>query len=206
MNLQKLFMKLMFVFLILMTQITQLQAAEHMIVPKFGVVNRGDNTNHHVDNNSFNFDDDSVVSLGVTYLYRMDNGYAFGADFYGYENKIITTANNNGDAKTGHLYGVFQKYINSDGTIQPYIGVGIGLVSVSFDANISGAISDDFEDNAIGLSYEVILGSEFSISKNLGVILEYKYFDFNVDDDIADRNVEIESDGQAVFVGASIHF
>ena len=205
MYLQNRFYKFVFGLVIVMSQVSGLQAAEHIITPKFGAVKRGDNNNHRVDNNNFDFNDDSIFALGVTYLYKMDQGYAFGADVYGYTNKIVTTATNNGDATTVHLYGVFQKYFNTGGTVQPYVGVGLGLASVSFDANVNGDISDGINDSAIGLSYEIILGSEFAINEDIGVVMEYKYFDFNIDDDIDGRNIEIESDGHALLVGASIH-
>jgi len=206
MNMQNSIYKLVVGFVIVMSQATALQAAEHIVTPKFGGVKLGEYNNHRVDNNNFDFNDDQVFALGVTYLYKMDQGYAFGADVYGYTNKIVTTANNNGDATTAHIYGVFQKYFNTGGTVQPYVGVGLGLASVSFDAKVNGDISDGNNDHATGLSYEVILGSEFAINKDIGVVVEYKYFDFNIDDDIDGRDIKIESDGHALMVGASMHF
>jgi len=180
-------------------------AAEHILIPKFGVVERNDNTNHHVGNNSFDLDDDIVSAPGFTYLYKLDNGIAFGAEFFGYENEIISTANNDGDATTGHIYGIVEKLFNAEGTVKPFIGMGLGMVSINFDANINGEISDDYEDNAVGLSYEIFAGAEFEINKDIGMTVEYKYFNFEVDDDIDDRDIEVESDGHALFVGVAIH-
>lgn len=206
MNLQKSIYRLVVSLVVVMSHVTALQAAEHIVTPKFGAIKRGDNNNHRVDNNNFDFNDNSVFALGVTYLYKLDQGYAFGADVYGYKNKIVTTATNKGDATTAHIYGVFQKYFNTGGTVQPYVGIGLGLASVSFNANVNGAISDGSNDHATGLSYEVILGSEFAINEFIGVVVEYKYFDFKIDDDIDGRNIKIESNGQALLVGASMHF
>lgn len=193
------------VFVALLGYAHSVAAGEHVLIPKFGVVERDDHTNHRVDNNTFDFDDDRVASLGFTYLYRLDNGFAFGGEVFGYENEIISTANNDGDARTGHIYGVVEKYFNPQGSVQPFLGVGLGLVSVGFDANVNGDIPDDFGDQATGLSYELFAGAEFKLSGNIGLRLEYKYFDFEVDDDIDDRNIEIESDGHAIFVGVTIH-
>lgn len=202
---QKLIFKVTLLFLIFNTQIAQVLAQEHIIIPKFGAVKLSNNTNHLVDNSSFDFKDNGVVSLGVTYLYKIDNGLAFGVELFGYEEDIVTTENNSGDATIGHLYGVMEKFFNTGGSVMPYLGVGLGLASVGFDANVNGDISDNNEDIAIGLSYELFLGSEFKISKLVGVTLEYKYFDFDIDDDIDDRDVEFESDGHTVFVGVALH-
>jgi len=202
---QQFILKLVFLFFILNSHTAFVSAQEQILIPKFGVVERNDNANHLVNNNSFDFDDDIVAAPGFTYLYKMDNGVAFGAEFFGYENEIITTATNDGDATTKHIYGVVEKFFNTEGTVKPFIGVGVGFVSVSFDANVNGAISDDFEDNATDLSYELIAGAEFEINKDIGMTVEYKYFDFEVDDDIDDRNIEIESDGHGLFVGVAIH-
>lgn len=202
----KYFIKLTFLLLILSSIASSVLAQEHVIIPRFGAIERNDNTNHRVDNDRFDFDNDAVVSIGVTYLYKMETGYAFGLDIFGYDNEVITTTNTGGDVTTAHIYGVVQKFFNKGGPIKPYIGIGVGLVTMSFDANVNGELANDFEDNAVGLSYEIILGSEFEISKKVGLMVEYKYFDFNVDDDIDARNVMIESDGHALFVGVAMHF
>lgn len=180
-------------------------AQEHVIIPRFGAVERNTNTNQRVDNNTFDFDSDTVAAPGFLYLYKLDNGVAIGAEVFAYENEIITTANNNGDVRTGHIYGVLARHFKINNYIMPYIGLGAGLVSMKFDGNVNGAISDDNGDNATGLSYELIAGAEFVVDKNIGFVVEYKYFDFKVDDDIDDRNIEIESDGRGLFFGVALH-
>lgn len=180
-------------------------AGEHIVIPKFGVVDRNDNTNHSVDSDSFDFDDDVVAAPGFTYLYKFDNDVAIGAEIFGYKNEIITTDTNEGDATSGHIYGVVEKFFNTQGTVKPFIGFGLGFVSMNFDANVNGEISDNYEDAATGLSYELIAGAEFEMNKQIGLTLEYKYFDFNIDHDIDDRNVEVESNGHAIFAGVAIH-
>lgn len=205
MNKRQIILKLACLVSIFYGQITFAHAGEHILIPKFGAVERNDNTNHLVDNNAFDLDDDIVAAPGFTYLYKIDNGFAFGVEFFGYENEVIATPNNEGDATTGHIYGVVEKYFNTEGFVKPYIGVGAGLVSISFDANVKGEIADDFEDSATGLSYQLTAGVEFEIDKNIGIMVEYKYFNFNVDDDIDDRNIEVESDGNGLFIGVAFH-
>jgi len=192
-------------FFIFISNTSVVIAGEHILVPKFGAVERNDNSNHSVDNNSFDLDDDVVAGLGFTYLYKLDDGVALGVDTFWYENEIIKTINNNGDVTTGHVYGIVEKIFNLGGNIKPFIGVGIGMVSMSFDASVNGKIGDDYEDTLVGLSYEIFVGTEVEVSKKIGVTVEYKYFDFEVDNDIDDREIEIESDGHALFMGVAIH-
>jgi len=180
-------------------------AGEHILIPKFGMVKIKNNTNHLVDNNSFDFDDDNEAALGFSYLYQLDNGFSFGADVFGYEKNIITTANNNGDATIAHAYAVAQKFFYTSAPIKPYIGIGIGRAAIQFDANVNGRIADDYSDQASGFSYEIYAGFEIEISKRVGMMFEYKHFNIDVNDDIGIRDINFESDGDAIFLGVSIH-
>lgn len=178
---------------------------EHILIPKVGIVDRSDNTNSRANNDIFEFEDDPVLSVGFTYLYKLDNGFAFGAETFSYKNDIVTTTNNDGDATTSHLYAVVEKIFNTDGDIKPYIGAGLGFVSMKFNGHINGDVDDDDFDFATGLSYELLAGAEFKITDRFGVTVEYKYFDYDIRDDIGNKDFKIESDGSALFVGFAIH-
>ena len=180
-------------------------AGEHVLIPKFGLVDIKDNSSHLVDTNVFYFDDDNAASLGFSYLYKLDNGFAFGVEIFGYEKDIVTTVNNRGDANFGHVYGVAEKFFNNDGTVKPYIGLGLGYVGMGFDALINGNIASDKSDRAYGFSYELLVGVEVDITESVGMMFEYKYFDIDINDDIGLRDIDFESDGSALFVGISIH-
>lgn len=180
-------------------------AGEHLVIPKFGAIEIKDTTNHTIDNNSFDLDNDNVHSLGFSYLYKLDNGFAFGVDLFGYEKDIVTTVNNSGDASIVQVYAVAQKFFHNDGTVKPYVGLGLGTAAIRFDANINGAIADDHNDNAIGFSYEIFAGMEVEITETIGMIFEYKHFDIDISDDIGLRDVDFESGGNALFMGVSIH-
>ncbi len=205
MNMQRVTVKLAVVIFCLYGYGAAVQAGEHILIPKIGVVDRNDNINHSANNDSFDLDDELVASAGFTYLYRLDNGFAVGAEVFGYENDIVTTINNNGDVTTSHVYGIVEKTFNIEGNVKPYVGAGLGFVSMKFDGHINGEIDDDSNDFAAGLSYEIFAGTEIKINDRVGVRVEYKYYDFDVDDDIGDKNFNIESDGSAVFVGVAIH-
>jgi len=184
---------------------TNILAGEHILIPKIGTVSWSENTNHKIQNNSFDFEDETVESFGFTYLYEYDNGFAVGADVFSYGKDIVTTENNNGDANISHIYGVAEKFFNNDSAFRPYIGVGLGFASIKFDANINGNIADDYDDYASYLSYEIYTGIEFQFNNSVGLMLEYKYFNLDINDDINGRNVNLKSNGDAFFVGISIH-
>ena len=180
-------------------------AGEHILIPKIGVVDIEEKTNHLVDSSSFDFDDDNTPSFGFSYLYKLENGFAFGVDLFSYEKDIVRTVNNRGDASITHIYAVAEKLFNNDGAVKPYIGLGLGTAVISFDANVNGAIADDYSDNASGFSYEIFAGMEVEITETIGMIFEYKHFDIDINDDIGLRDIDFESDGNAIFVGVSVH-
>lgn len=204
-KLQDNLIKHIFLFLVLSFSAVSVSAGEHVLIPKLGAIAIKDNTNHRVDNNSFDLEDDNVPGLGFSYLYKLDNGFAFGVDVFGYEKDIVTTVNNTGDANIGHVYAVAEKFFNNDGTVKPYIGIGLGAAAIGFDANVNGAIADDYNDTAYGFSYEFFAGVEVGITEKVGMMFEYKHFNIDIDDDIGLRDISFESDGDALFVGVSIH-
>ena len=184
---------------------TTVSAGEHILIPKIGIIDWNDNSNHKVDNSTFDFDDKEVVSPGLSYLYKFNNGYSVGGEIYSYEKDIITTTNNSGNSNITQAYGIAEKFFNNDGAIKPFIGVGLGFASIKFDANINGEIADDYDDYATYLSYEFFAGVEFQFNERIGLMLEYKYFDLDIDDNISRKNINVKSNGDAFFVGVSIH-
>jgi len=180
-------------------------AGEHVLIPKIGIVDWSDNSNHKVQNNTFDFDDDKSASLGFTYLYEFDNGFSVGGEVFSYKKDIVTTTNNSGDSDASHFYAIAQKIFSNDSVLRPFIGVGLGFASIKFDANINGEIADDYDDIASYFSYEIFTGVEYQFNDSIGLVLEYKYFNLDIDDDIAGKNINVKSDGDAFFVGVSIH-
>lgn len=192
------------VFILLSSPVMTVYAGEHVLSPTFGSVELDTNTNHLVDTNSFDFDDNGDGAVGFTYLYQLDNGFAFGADIFGYEKDIVRTVNNRGDASITHVYGVIQKFFLPEGTVKPYIGIGAGYAGIQFDANINGAIADDHDDIAFGFSHEIFAGVEFTVSDRVGIKLEYKQFSIDIDEDIGLRDIDVDTDGDGFFAGVSI--
>lgn len=173
-------------------------AGEHLIQPKLGFINWTDNGPHRVRSNTFTFDNDISTASGFKYAYRLDNGFAFGGELYGYEKDYTHSNGNRGSADIGHFYATAEYYFNNDGSIKPFIGGGLGWAGIDF----SGAIK---HDTSGGSSVEFNAGVEFSINKRFSITVEGKYFTLDIDDDYYNNEeADIKSDGYGTFVGFTI--
>ncbi|KCZ98951.1 OmpA family protein, partial [Hyphomonas polymorpha PS728] len=77
---------------------------------------------------------------------------------------------------------------NKGGSIQPYIGLGVGGARVDAKASnrtfAAGAAANGFSDKASGIAYQGLLGVGFKLSERLTMDVGYKYFtveDLNFD-------------------------
>ena len=173
-------------------------AGEHLIQPKLGFINWKDNGTHRVRNNSFTFDNDTSIASGFKYAYRLDNGFAFGGELYGYEKDYTHSNGNRGSADIGHIYATAEYFFNNDSSIKPFIGIGLGGAGIDF----SGAIN---HDTSGGSSAQFNAGVEFSINKRFSLSVEGKYFTLDIDDDYYNNEkADIKSDGYGIFVGFTI--
>ena len=171
-------------------------AGEHLLQPKLGIVDWTDDGTHSVKGNNFTFDSDKTGSSGFMYLYRIDNGFAFGGEVYGYTKDYTHSNGDTGDADVGHIYGLVEFYFNNDGAIKPFVGLGLGAAGVDF----SGEINTD----AAGSSIQLKAGVEFSINERFSLSAEAKYFTIDIDEEIDSQNADIKSKGYAAFIGFTI--
>ena len=173
-------------------------AGEHLIQPKLGFINWTDNGTHRVRSNSFTFDNDTSVSSGFKYAYRLDNGFAFGGELYGYEKDYTHSNGNRGSADIAHFYATADYFFNNEGSIKPFLGIGLGWAGIDF----SGAIK---HETSGGSSAQFSAGVEFSINKRFSISVEGKYFTLDIDDDFYNNEeADIKSDGYGTFVGFTI--
>lgn len=171
-------------------------AGEHLLQPKLGIVDWTDDGTHSVKGNNFTFDSDKTGSSGFMYLYRIDNGFAFGGEVYGYTKDYTHSNGDTGEADVGHIYGLVEFYFNNDGAIKPFVGLGLGAAGIDF----SGEINAD----AGGPSIQLKAGVEFSINERFSLSAEAKYFTIDIDEEIDSQNADIKSKGYAAFIGFTI--
>jgi len=171
-------------------------AGEHIFQPKIGIVDWSDNNNHRIKGNTFNLNNSSDLSSGFMYLYRLDNGFAFGGEHFTYNKDYTHTNSNTGDVDLTQAYVLAEFYFNNNGTIKPFIGVGLGFAFSDFN----GAI----EQKAYGSSSQLKAGVEFEINPRFSLSLEGKLFKVDIDEEINGENANVKSNGTGLFVGFSI--
>ncbi len=171
-------------------------AGEHMLQPKLGIVDWSDSGPHSVKGNSFTLDSDASPSLGFMYLYRLDNGFAFGGEVFGYKKDFTHSNGNTGEADFGHVYGLAEYYFNNQGTVKPFVGIGLGSAGVTF----TGAIDHDTR----GPSVQIKAGAEFEINERFAISAEAKYFAVDFDEEINNQKADIKSNGFGLFAGFTI--
>ena len=171
-------------------------AGEHIFQPKLGVVDWSDNDNHRIKGNGFNLDSNSTFSGGFMYLYRLDNGFAFGAEHFSYTKDYTHTNGRTGEMDTTQAYLLAEYYFNNAGTTKPFIGFGLGAAWSDFDGEI--------EQKAYGHSTQFKAGVEFEVNKRFSFSVEGKYFTLDIDEEINGERADVKSDGTALFIGFSI--
>ena len=116
--------------------LTPALAGEHLLQPKLGLIDWTDNGPHSVKANTFNLDSDKSAALGFMYLYRLDNGFAFGGEMYHYKKDYTHSNGNAGEVDIGHFYGLAEYYFNNEGSIKPFVGIGLGGAGMDFSGEI----------------------------------------------------------------------
>ena len=173
-------------------------AGEHILNPMIGVTDWSRNTGHTANGTSFDFDNDSPLSLGFKYLYRFDNGLAIGGSILGYR-KDITNKTLAHTANIANVNGLVEYYFNSKGASSPYIGFGLGGMGIGFD----GGTLDG--DSTGGRSFQLNAGMLFKLTETFGMQFEYQYNTFDVDDSIHSNYTNIDTYSHSLLIGLTIH-
>lgn len=174
-------------------------ANENILTPMLGITDWRDTSGHTARGADISFKNSNETTIGFRYLYLLDSGLAVGVNSYWYEKDISTTAEAH-DADIMHIHGLFEYFLRPTGSVSPFFGVGLGVSGIEF----SGANLDDKSSG--GASIELNAGAIFRISKRLGMQLEYKYTQFEADDNIDGQNTNIDTDVNSLLVGWTIHF
>ena len=187
-----------FVYSLLLAIVTlPVYAGENILTPMLGITSWSDDTGHIGRGTTLDFTDSNQTTLGFRYLYLFDNGVALGGDFYMYDKDI--SAGQANDAGVLHTHALVEYFFNHTSNIMPFIGFGIGVSAIGFDGgNMDG-------DGTGGSSYEVNGGVLFRLNDLIGVQVEYKYTDFNMDEDIDVFTTNIDSSAHTILLGLTIH-
>jgi opacity protein-like surface antigen len=157
-----------------------------------------DNSGHIARGGSINFKDDNDITFGFKYLYQFDSGFALGGNIYVYDKDVLTTSQAT-DAGVSHIHFLAEYFFNPQGSMSPFIGGGFGFTGIGFN---NGLLDDEA---SVGESIELNAGLLFRLSERVGFQLEYKFVDFDIDEDIDGFLTNIESESHSLMFGVSIH-
>lgn len=174
------------------------QAGQNILMPMMGFSQWSDDSGHTARGSALSFEDENAINFGFKYLYMFDSGFALGGNAYLYEKDVITTSQAS-DAGVMHIHALAEYYFNSTGSVSPFIGAGLGVTAIGFN----GGVLD--EEGTGGESIELNTGILFKISDSVGFQLEYKYTNFDMDEDIDDLRTDIETDSHSILFGVGIY-
>lgn len=142
------------------------------------------------------FDDSSSGVFGIEGEWRQTNGLALGVEYLQYENDLgVPSVVGTGTMDTSVLLFNVKKYFRPTATVNPYIGAGLGAVSVDFSGfPVSGS--------AGGFALQAIGGVEFRFGK-VGFYTELKALHAVAEDDVGE---EAKASGSGAFAGVSVSF
>ncbi|MGE3302265.1 MAG: OmpA family protein [Hyphomonadaceae bacterium] len=121
-----------------------------------------------------NFDSDWSQHLGVGY--SLSGGFRLEGELSHRYNALETgtTVAGGGAHAWAAMFNAFYDF-NSAGTIQPYLGLGVGVARIIGDAHTPGS-GQIMDDDVGGLAYQGLAGVGFAVSPRLTVDVGYRYF------------------------------
>lgn len=109
----------------------------------------------------------------------------------------------NGDISSAALMANGYYDFTTDSSLKPYIGAGIGMAQVDAEYKNFGAVLESASEMLF--AYQGIVGTNYEISDDFGLFLEYKYFATS-DIEIGAAGAEGNYDNHSVFAGIKINF
>ena len=134
---------------------------------------------------------DSVVA--AEYMRTISGGYRFGGEIISFSNNY--TSGSRGTIDTLYILFNADKRWDATSWLKPYIGVGIGAVSIDVSGPIVGS--------AGGVAFAARAGIDFTFSSNVGLVVEYKILSGKPDDANSET---IDVSGSGAYAGVNIYF
>jgi len=140
------------------------------------------------------YDTTSKSVFGVEAEWRGGAGFAIGGEVFSYNNDLVSTGaipNAQQDVLAIMVNGKY--YFRAASWLYPFVGAGIGLVTVFY--------SGGFRGNVTGLAYQGLAGLELRF-KPVGLYVQYKYLAATT----GDTGNEVKVGGSGILAGVSIIF
>lgn len=137
----------------------------------------------------------ATVAYGLEGEWRLENGFAFGLEFFGHTQDYTTAGfAESGDMAVANVFLNAKKYFRPGAIVQPYLGAGIGAASSSFSGAITGS--------AGGFALQGMTGIAFRW-RHVGIYTEFKYERAEVEDAAGEA---VDLSGTGLFAGMSVQF
>ncbi len=75
---------------------------------------------------------------------------------------------------TSYMLNAFYDF-NRDGTVQPYVGVGVGFTDVEVEKFGVAPVPEVLNDQDSAFSYQIMAGLGFEISKTVALFVDYRF-------------------------------
>ncbi len=135
------------------------------------------------------------LAYGLEGEWRMETGFAFGMEVFGYSQDWTTTGFAvSGDMAVTNVLCNAKNYFRPGATMQPYLGVGIGAASTSFSGAMTGSASGAAVQGMAGIAFRW---------QQIGIYTEFKYEHAEVEDE---AGVKVDASGTGLFAGMSVYF
>ena len=149
-----------------------------------------------IDGGTIELDDSASGVFGIEGEWRQTNGLALGIEYLQYENDVgAPSVVGSSTMDTSVVLFNAKKYFRPTATVNPYVGAGVGAVSIDFSGDIITGSAGGFALQAIG-------GVEFRWDK-VGLYTEFKALHAEAEDDAGEK---AKAGGSGVFAGVSISF
>jgi opacity protein-like surface antigen len=116
-----------------------------------------------------------------------------------------------GEAETLTLMANAIYDFNREGTVQPYIGLGLGWADVELDDFGVEPIPDVLNDSDSGFAYQVFAGLGFELSDNWNLFVDYRWFvasdlSLTASADAGAVSTDVDLEAQDIVVGIRYSF
>lgn len=125
----------------------------------------------------------------------------------------VTPPGSTGDnTSIGYMFNAFYDFHNlfNQDVFIPYVGAGIGLLTVEFDGYTIEGVPEVLDDDDASLAFQIIVGGEVDVVEDqVSLFTEYTFVsatDLNVDTTLGGNNSDIDYDVHSVFVGTRFKF
>jgi len=148
------------------------------------------NASQTINSSAYVFEAESSSVFAFEYERQLRNNFSIAAGYLQYTNQILSGSSVNQTADSTHFMAIGRKYFPFGRYILPYIGVGVGLSTVTVDGS------------GFGPGFHGVAGIKFNL-KSISLIIETRAVSAKPTDIYNDS---LDISGNGVFAGLAFNF